>query len=48
MSIKFTNNSTKGNCEMECQTLNRTIECDDVLSYKYHVVWTVKEHYIEK
>ena len=48
MSIKFTNNTIKGNFEMECQTLNRTIEYDDVLSYKYHLVWTVKEYDIEK
>lgn len=48
MSIKFTNNSTKGNFEMECQTLNRTIEYDNVLSSKYHLVWVIKENNIEK
>ena len=48
MSIKFTNNSIKGNFEMECQTLNRTIEYDNVLSSKYHLVWVIKENNIEK
>ena len=28
MSIKFTNNTAKGNFEMECQELNRTISYD--------------------
>ena len=48
MSIKFTNNTAKGNFEMECQTLNRTIEYDNVLSSKYHLVWVIKENNIEK
>ena len=48
MSIKFTNHTVKGNFEMECQTLNRTIEYDNVLSSKYHLVWVIKENNIEK
>ena len=48
MSIKFTNNTAKGNFEMECQTLNRTIEYDDILSCRYHLVWVIKENNIEK
>ena len=48
MSIKFTNHTAKGNFEMECQTLNRTIEYDNVLSSKYHLVWVIKENNIEK
>ncbi len=48
MSIKFTNNSIKGNFEMECERLHRTIEYDNVLSGKYHLVWVIKENNIEK
>ena len=48
MSIKFTNNTIKGNFEMECQRLNRTIEYENVLSGKYHLVWAIKENDIEK
>lgn len=48
MSIKFTNNSIKRNFEMECEKLHRTIEYDNVLSGKYHLVWVIKENNIEK
>ena len=48
MSIKFTNNTIKGHFEMECQRLNRTIEYENVLSGKYHLVWAIKENDIEK
>lgn len=48
MSIKFTNNTAKGNFEMECERLHRTIEYDNVLSGKYHLVWVIKENDIEK
>ena len=48
MSIKFTNNSIKRNFEMECEKLHRTIEYDNVLSDKYHLVWVIKENNIEK
>ena len=48
MSIRFTNNTAKGNFEMECEKLHRTIEYDNILSGKYHLVWVVKENNIEK
>ena len=48
MSIKFTNNTAKGNFEMECQELNRTISYDKDSSGIYKLVWTIKENDIEK
>lgn len=48
MSIKFTNNTAKGNFEMECQDLNRTISYDKDSSGIYKLVWTIKENDIEK
>ena len=48
MSIKFTNNTAKGNFEMECQELNRTISYDKDSSGIYKLVWTIKENGIEK
>ena len=48
MSIKFTNNTAKGNFEMECQELNRTISYDKDSSGIYNLVWTIKENDIAK